>query len=123
MIIRFASAVLLTSLVCSAPAFAEGCKVTGTVYDFEGRPLRDAVVRLVDLDTRQSLFAVADEQAAFTVHAAAPLGSEGYRVDVLSEPTRVTGSHIPTRSILGMTTPFNCSAGQLARQDVRVQVE
>lgn len=123
MIIRFASTLFLASFACSAPALAEGCKVTGTVYDFEGRPLRDAVVRLVDLDTRQSLFAVADSQAAFTVHAAARPGMEGYRVDVLSEPTRVTGSHIPTRSILGMTEPFSCAAGQLARQDVRVQVD
>ncbi|MBO9664635.1 hypothetical protein [Dokdonella sp.] len=123
MIIRFASALFLASFACSAPALAEGCKVTGTVYDFEGRPLRDAVVRLVDLDTRQSLFAVADAQAAFTVHGAARPGTEGYRVDVLSEPTRVTGSHIPTRSILGMTEPFTCDAGQLARQDVRVQVD
>lgn len=123
MITRFASTLFVVSLVGSAPALAEGCKVTGTVYDFEGRPLRNAVVRLVDLDTRQSLFAVADAQAAFTVHASARPGPEGYRVDVLSEPTRVTGSRIPTRSILGMTTPFTCDAGQLARQDVRVQIE
>lgn len=121
--VRFAFPLFLASLVCSASAFAEGCKVSGTVYDFEGRPLRDAVVRLVDLESRQSLFAVADGQAAFTLHSSAQPGVEGYRVDVLSEPTRVTGSHIPTRSILGMTPRFTCDTGQLARQDVRVQVE
>lgn len=123
MIIRFAFTLFLASFVCSAPALAEACKVTGTVYDFEGRPLRDAVVRLVDLETRQARFAMADAQAAFTFHADARSGLDSYRVDVISEPTRVTGSNIPTRSILGMTSPFTCSTGQLARQDVRVQVE
>lgn len=121
--IRLVFLLVLTSLICAAPAVADSCKVAGTVYDFDGRPLRDAVVRLVDLETRQSLFAVADTGAAFTFAAVAPQRSDGYRVDVLSEPTRVTGSHIPTRSILGMTLPFACGTGQLERQDVRVQVE
>lgn len=118
--IRPAFPLLLASLTCGAPAFAEGCKVTGTVYDFEGRPLRDAVVRLVDLDTRRAQFAMADAQAAFTIHADT---AQGYRLDVLSEPTRVTGSNIPTRSILGMSAPFACDTGRSARQDVRVQIE
>lgn len=121
--VRFASPPLLAALVCSAPCFAESCKVTGTVYDFEGRPLREAVVRLIDLDTRQARFAMADAQAAFTFHTDARPGAQSYRVDVLSAPTRVTGSNIPTRSILGMSSPFACDTGQLARQDVRVQVE
>ncbi|MFC4820840.1 carboxypeptidase-like regulatory domain-containing protein [Dokdonella ginsengisoli] len=117
---RFASFPLLALVLCSTPAFAANCQVSGTVYDFQGRPLRDAVVRLVDLDTRQARFVMADAQAAFTIHAdAAP----DYRLDVLSEPTRVTGSNIPTRSILGMTSPFACQTGQAARQDVRVQIE
>ena len=121
--IRFAVPLFLASFVCAGTGFAHTCQVTGTVYDFDGRPLSKAVVRLIDLQTRQPLFAMADSQAAFTFPSVQRSGLDGYRVDVLSEPTRVTGSNIPTRSILGMSSPFACSAGQLARQDVRVQIE
>ncbi|MBS0557117.1 MAG: carboxypeptidase regulatory-like domain-containing protein [Proteobacteria bacterium] len=100
---------------------ADTCTVAGTAYDFQGRPLPNAVVRLVDTRTQQARFLATDEHAVFDfvgISAAAD-----YRVDVLSAPTRVTGTRIPTRSILGMSANFACGAGQLARQDVRAQVD
>ena len=34
----------------------------------------------------------------------------------------VTGSHVPTRSVLGTAPAFACGAGQRVRADVRVEV-
>lgn len=118
---RFALVVLLAA--AAGTAHADGCRVTGTVYDADGRPLRSAVLRLVDLETRQSAFSAADANAGFSFDAVAPADIGRYRIDVLSAPTTVTGSRIPTRSILGTTPAFACGSGQLARQDVRVQVD
>lgn len=120
---RFALVVLLAAPAFSGVALADGCRVSGTVYDAEGRPLRSAVVRLFDFETRQSAFIAADAKAGFSFDSLAPADIGRYRIDVLSAPTVVTGSRIPTRSVLGTTAAFACGSGQLARQDVRVQVD
>ncbi|MBA8882376.1 hypothetical protein [Dokdonella fugitiva] len=120
---RYALVVLLAASASSGTALADGCRVTGTVYAADGRPLRSAVLRLVDLETRQAAFSAADAKADFSFDAVAPADIGRYRIDVLSAPTTVTGSRIPTRSILGTTPVFACGSGQLARQDVRVQVD
>jgi hypothetical protein len=115
---RFALALVLSTQ--AAAAFAAGaCTVTGTAFDVDGRPLRDAVVRLVDVQTGQKAFSAADANAAFVIDSPS---AGSYRLDVLGPPTVVTGTKIPTRSILGMTNTFACGAGQATRQDVRVQV-
>lgn len=111
-------------LVLAAFPLAAGasntCRVSGTAYDFHGKPLPSAVVRLLDTRSQQSQFRSVDANAGFDFTGIA--ADSDYRVDVLSTPARVTGTHIPTRSILGMSERFACTAGQLARQDVRVQV-
>jgi hypothetical protein len=114
--------VLILSMYVSSAVAVDGCRVAGTAYDAAGRPLGSVVVRLLDLDTRQALFSAADKHAAFSFDGVAPSDTGRYRVDLLSAPTMVTGTRIPTRSILGMTTSFACGAGQVAQQDVRVQV-
>ncbi|GAA0716849.1 hypothetical protein [Dokdonella soli] len=121
--IRFALALALSIPAFSALAATDDCKVTGTAYDAAGRPLRGAVVRLVDLQTRQAAFLDADTHAAFAFDRVASAGVSRYRLDVLSPPTVVTGSHIPTRSVLGMSPTFACESGNLAHQDVRVQID
>lgn len=118
---RFALALVL-SLQAAAALAAGSCSVAGTAYDADGRPLHRAVVRLTDLQTQQSQFAAADAQAAFQFSDVAAADDGRYRLDVLSAPTVVTGTRIPTRSILGMSPTFACGAGRAARQDVRVQV-
>ena len=113
---------LILSTTC-AFALADTCSVAGTAYDSTGKPLR-AVVRLIDLQTQQSAFSATDAHAAFAFSSVLPgANGERYRLDVVSGPTVVTGSHIPTRSILGMSDSFACAAGQLAHQDVRVHVD
>jgi hypothetical protein len=112
------------ALVLSTPAFAalaDTCSVSGTAYDSSGKPMR-AVVRLVDLQTQQAAFSATDEHAVFNVALPGASGSH-YRLDVVSPPTVVTGTHIPTRSILGMSDSFACGGGQLAHQDVHAQVD
>lgn len=113
---------LVLALVLFAPtlALADACNVSGMAYDSHGKPMR-ATVRLIDLQTQQAAFSTTDANAAFVFNAALPSGGR-YRVDLISAPTRVTGSRIPTRSILGMSESFSCGA-QLAHQDVRAQVE
>lgn len=108
-------------LVLSSPtlALAGACNVSGKAFDIGGKPLRDAVVRLTDLQSGQSSFRAANSSADF-VFDNAP-GTGPYRIDVISPPTVVTGTKIPTRSILGMTPDFSCGTG-MAHQDVRVQV-
>ena len=114
--------VLILSLSATGAFAADGCRVAGTAYDAAGRPLGSAVVRLLDLDTQQAHFSAADAHAAYSFDGVAASDIGRYRIDVLSAPTVVTGTRIPTRSILGMTTSFACGAGQVAQQDVRVQV-
>jgi hypothetical protein len=115
--------VVLTFSLSATGAFAaDGCRVAGTAYDAAGRPLGSAVVRLLDLDTQQASFSAVDKHSAFSFDGVAPSDVGRYRVDLLSAPTVVTGTRIPTRSILGMSASFACGAGQVAQQDVRVQV-
>jgi len=109
-------------LILSIPtfAFADTCSVSGTAYDTHGRPTR-GVVRLIDLQTQQAALSSTDGNAAYAVNAA--LAGDGpYRIDLISEPNRVTGSRIPTRSIVGMSDVFACR-GALAHKDVRAAVE
>ena len=116
---RFALALVLSTQAVAALG-AGSCSVAGKAYDFGGKPMHDAVVRLTDLQTGQTAFSAANTDADFVFNGLNPDNSERYRIDVLSPPTVVTGTLLPTRSILGMTREFGCS-GQ-AHQDVRVQV-
>ena len=110
------------ALVLSAPALAcaDSCRVSGTAYDVHGKPVR-GVVRLIDLHTQQWALSTTDANAGFSFAAALP-GDGPYRLDLISEPNRVTGSRIPTRSIVGMSEDFDCRS-VLAHQDVHAQVE
>lgn len=117
--IRFALILILCAPALAAPAHV--CSVSGTAYDLAGRPLRDAVVRLTDTRSQSAAFLVTDAQAGFAFADLAPDGH--YRIDLLSAPTVVTGSRLPTRSILGMSPAFACMAGNTAHADVRVQVD
>jgi hypothetical protein len=117
--IRFALILVLCAPALAA-APANACSVSGTAYDFAGRPLRDAVVRLTDTRGQSAAFLVTDAQAGFAFADLAP--DAHYRIDLLSAPTIVTGSRLPTRSILGMSPAFACMAGSTAHADVRVQV-
>lgn len=109
---------LVLSASCAAAA-AQDCSVAGKAYGFDGRPLRATLVRLTNLETRQSSLGATDTNAEFRVSGA---GGGQYRLDLLSPPTAVTGSHIPTRSVLGMTNDFSCRGGA-EHQDVRAQVD
>jgi hypothetical protein len=103
---------LLLSTTCVA-AYAGNCSVAGTAYDTSGKPLQNAVVRLVDEQTHQASFSATGADAAFQFSA---LDGQAYRLDMLGPEIKVTGSHIPTRSVMGMTSQFTCRSG--ARQDV-----
>jgi hypothetical protein len=111
---------LVLVLLTPTAALADACSVAGTAYDMHGKPLR-GLVRLIDLQTQQFAFSSTDANAAFAFNAALP-GGGPYRLDLISEPNRVTGSRIPTRSIVGMSDSFSCR-GALAHQDVRAEVE
>jgi hypothetical protein len=119
---RFALALVLSTQAVAALAAGGSCSVAGKAYDFNGRPMRDAVLRLTDQQTGQTVFSAANTDADFVFNGLNPDSSGRYRIDVLSPPTVVTGTMIPTRSILGMTRDFACAAGQSAHQDVRAQV-
>lgn len=112
-------------LVLCAPAAAiaatDTCRVSGTAYDFGGHPLRAAVVRLTDTQSQRAEFLATDAHAGYVFADLAP--GARYRLDLLSTPTVVTGTHLPTRSVVGMSSAFACAAGQTARADVRVQVD
>lgn len=118
---RFALALVL-ALPAAAASAAGACSVSGKAYDRSGRPLQNAVVRLMDLQTRQTAFRAADANADFMFDGLAANGGGRYRIDMLGPSTVVTGTKIPTRSIVGMTRDFSCSAGELAHQDVHAQV-
>ena len=113
---------LVLSLPASAVFGAGACSVAGKAYDSSGRPLHYAVLRLVDLQTRQTAFRAADANADFVFEGLDANGNGRYRIDVLGPATVVTGTRIPTRSIVGMTRDFSCAAGELAHQDVHAQV-
>lgn len=112
-------------LVLCAPAAAiaapDTCSVSGTAYDFSGHPLRAAVVRLTDTQSQRAEFLATDAHAGYVFADLAPGSS--YRLDLIGPPTVVTGTHLPTRSIVGMSSAFACAAGESARADVRVQID
>jgi hypothetical protein len=120
---RFALVLILSTQAVGAFAATDACSVSGTAYDSAGRPLRSAVVRLVDLESHKTAFSAADAHSGFSFSDVAAADTGRYRLDVLSAPTKVTGSRIPTRSVVGMSQSFACGAGQLARQDVHEQAE
>ncbi|MDR3386512.1 MAG: hypothetical protein P4L92_05615 [Rudaea sp.] len=111
------SLALILSASCALAA-AQDCSVTGKALGRDGKPLHSAFVRLTNLDTRQSSLGATDANADFRINGG---GGGQYRLDLLSPQTRVTGSLIPTRSIVGMTADFSCRGGE--RQDVRAQVD
>ena len=119
---RFALALILAAPAVSAFA-TDACSVTGIAYDAAGKPLRTAVVRLVDLQTQHAAFSAADAHATFAFNDIVAADTGRYRLDVLGSPTKVTGSLIRTRSVVGTSSTFACGTGQLAHQDVHVQAD
>lgn len=113
------SIIALALLSAGVAAQAETCTVAGTAYDPAGKPLQDAVVRLFNQETGQSSYSLTDAQANYRLSIDA--AGQTFRVDLLSHPTVVTGTHIATRSILGMSPTFVCRGNE--RQDVRALVE
>ncbi len=81
------------------------------------------MIRLIDRQTQQTVYREADTNATFEF-ADLPADASGqrYRLDVLSPAVAVTGTHIRTRSVLGIAPDFACGAGQNALADVRVEV-
>jgi hypothetical protein len=102
-------------------ASSKACSVTGTAYTVKGQPWHGAVVRLIDLDSQAEAFAMTDASANYSIDANSMSGQR-MRVDLVSEPTVVTGTHLPSRSIVGQSDAFACSAGQ-SHEDVRAQVD
>ncbi|MBB6189094.1 carboxypeptidase-like regulatory domain-containing protein [Rhodanobacter sp. MP7CTX1] len=121
--IRLVLIALLATLALDAYASSDTCLITGTAYDYSGKPLPNAVVRLIDQQTHQTAYRATDTNAAFEFADQLPDSSgQRYRLDVLSTPTIVVGSLIPTRSVLGIAPAFACEAGQSVHADVRVAV-
>jgi len=114
------SILALALLTTTLGAHAETCSVAGTAYDPTGKPLHDAVVRLFNQQTGQASYSLTDANATYRLSAEGA-GGEAFRVDLLSHPTVVTGTHIATRSILGMSPSFACRGTE--RQDVRALVD
>jgi hypothetical protein len=114
---------LLATLALDVQAAPDTCRITGTVYDYSGHPLPAAVIRLIDRQTQQTTYRAADANAAFAF-ADSPADASGqrYRLDVLSPAVAETGTHIPSRSVLGIAPAFICNAGQSVRADVKIQV-
>ena len=111
---------LVLALALATPALTAfaggGCNVTGKAYDNQGRPMPNAVVRLFDLQMRRpTAFARVGPDASFAFFGMNPVD---YRVDLISPPTVVTGSRLPTRSIWGKSDAFACAEGQSAYLDV-----
>ena len=121
--IRLVLIALLATFALDAQASSDTCRIGGTAYDFTGRPLPAAVVRLIDQQTQQTVYRETDTNATFAF-ADLPADTNGqrYRLDVLSPAVVVTGTHIRTRSVLGIAPAFACGAGQSALADVRVEV-
>lgn len=116
---RSALVVVIASLLAAQAAGA--CGVTGNALNRAGQPLEWAVVRLVDLDSQRETFGYANGNNGFSLDNDGAPGQH-VRVDLLGKPTVVTGSRIPTRSIIGQSDVFACTAGQ-AHQDVRAQID
>ena len=120
--VRFALMLILATEAAGALAAGSACTIGGSALTLDGRPMPNAVVRLTDLQTGRTAFATVDAHSAYEFVGIESADAGRYRVDILSAPTIVTGSKIPTRSILGMSETFSCGAGLATRQDVRVQV-
>lgn len=121
--IRLVLAVLLATSAFGARAATDACRVHGTAYDYAGRPYPAAVVRLTDRQSHQVRYRATDARGkfAFDDPGTDDAGTR-YRLDVLSPETVVTGTHIRTRSILGISAPFACGGSESESVDVRVQV-
>ena len=102
--------ILLTS---SSFAAAQSCSVAGTAFDLRGQPQRNAIVRLVNQQTHQVSYGFTDENAAFQLPAES---GQSYRLDMLGPAYKVTGSLIPTRSVVG-SAEFSCRGSE--HHDVR----
>lgn len=109
----FRSIIALLLLTSTGFAAAQSCSVSGTAYDANGKPMRNAVVRLVNQQTRQASFGYADDNAAFQLPGES---GQSYRLDVLGPAYKVTGSLIPTRSVVG-AAEFSCRGSE--HHDVR----
>jgi hypothetical protein len=121
--IRLVLITLLATVAFDAYASPDTCLISGTAYDYSGRPMPNAVVRLIDQQTHQTAYRASDANATFAFADQLPDSSgQRYRLDVLSQPTVVVGSLIPTRSVLGISPAFACEAGQSVHADVRVAV-
>jgi hypothetical protein len=100
---------------------AQACSVSGTAFTPHGKKMSWAVVRLIDLDAPHSaVYTTADDNAAFAFNGAS--SGQRMRLDIISPPTVVTGSHVPTRSIIGQSQTFSCSNSQMM-QDVRSEYD
>ncbi len=119
--IRYLLALVLSVPALAAFAAADTCSVYGTAFDYHGRPQSTAVVRLLDTQTRQVAFLAANVHAGYMFAELTP--GVQYRLDLLGAPIVVTGTHLPTRSIIGMSPAFACSGGQRARADVHAAVD
>ena len=120
---RLLLAALLATFAVDSQAASGTCQIAGTAFDYTGQPLPTAVVRLVDRQTHQASYRAADANARFEfTDLTADASGERYRLDVLSPATVVTGTHIRTRSVVGIAPTFACSGDQIARVDVRVEV-
>ena len=112
--------VVTATLLFAASGTSVACGVSGTAFNAWGKPLQDAVVRLVDLTSGHEVFGTTSA-SGFMLDANG-VSSPRMRIDVLGAPTRVVGSHIPTRSIIGQSPEFACSSAQIT-QDVHVQID
>ncbi len=120
--IRMVLTALIATFAVDAQASTDTCHISGTAYDYSGHPLPAAVIRLTDLQTHQTEFRAADASAAFAFSDLAQDASgQRYRLDILSPAVIVTGTHIRTRSVLGIAPSFACGASRNARVDVRVE--
>lgn len=107
------SIIALILLTSSTFAAAQSCSVAGTALDVHGQPQRNAIVRLVNQQTHQISYGYTDEKAAFQLPAEA---GQNYRLDMLGPAYKVTGSLIPTRSVVG-SSEFSCRGAE--HHDVR----
>ena len=118
---RTALATVLIAFALNAHASAGACNIAGTAYDDSGKVFPASVVRLTDGQTRQSVYSVADANARFEFDNL-PSDDSGhrYRLDMLSPATVVTGTHLRTRSVVGIAPAFACNGNQ--RVDVKAEV-
>jgi hypothetical protein len=113
------AAVLAGSMLVAMQA--QACSVSGTAFSPDGKKMSGAVVRLIDLDSPHSaVFAMTDSNATYAFNGAS--SGQRMRVDLISAPTVVTGSHLATRSIIGESETFACSNAQ-TMQDVRADFD